>query len=207
MFDTRPTVAVFVKETSLAIYLIEQLLSNFCHVYFFSEKNEHWIKNTQHLKHNINLTLVELKDLLDMKFDYCVMDFEYLKNIKNTSFETIVKKCSLANSSLLVLPQALYEEGDREKFNAIKTAFHSVESVKTVYVGELFGPRMDLGEGFFSNAIKTALTKNTILIGRSKDFFVCYVPALAKSLVVALFSFGAKEGPLYFTAQLNQQNF
>lgn len=155
----RPLVGLFSGPNSLAVSLVENLLANFCRVEIVSNDKKNWIKRLEHIQMQglVNISSEKLARKDD--FDYAIfIDLPPQKAIDYSQQKQV--------KILTILPYRDLKKIDR--------SYHLPETVGVVFVGDLFGPRMDLTE----------------ITDLSQLQFPVFLPDVAKQITQWLFSFG-----------------
>lgn len=204
--NSRPAVSLYIKDPSLASYLVQELLVNFCQpsLYVSERDFETWRQRLSYLLQNKNFRLDVNYNVIDNKDMYSIFSLDYFdsKNIDLIN-KTIENIKSRGVRVLLLIPQdtGVYE---KEAFSFLVKEFEDYDNFKSITYAEAFGPKMLLASNGFSGLIKNAFLNRKLAV-KDEKFMLSYTPTLAKAVVKALFSFGAKNGPMYLTSEVSSQ--
>lgn len=202
-FSLRPKVALVTGDSGLGVYIIEQLLVNFCQVFLFTTDQNYWLNKTSHLKENKNFSIKNLSDENEEDFQYVIVSHDFFNKEEDLSFlEKTNSLISRETSNLLILPYAC-ESSDKKKIVvALRQNFSRYSSLKIVFLGDLYGPRMILGTNLFSEKIKQVLVDRSLDLSPDEIYFPTYSPEIAKQIAKTLFSFGTREGMLFYSHRI-----
>ena len=155
----RPLVGLFSEPSCLAVSLVENLLANFCRVEIVSRDKKTWAKKLEHVQSRGLVNISASKGIGKDVFDYALFLNFLPKEVIEYSQQNNIK-------SLAILP-----------FKDIKTIdrkYQVPDTVGIIFVGDLFGPRMEL-----ANVNDLYKLKHPVFIGDA-----------AKQITRWLFSFG-----------------
>lgn len=167
----RPVVTIFSEPNSLALSLVENLLSNFCNVNIVGSDYFVWKSLIKHLEQSGHVIVFNLDNYLPSASNYVVSFGDH-----DIPDEIIRKTSNINNSKTITLLP-------------IKNTNNKGTSSLNIYYGDLLGPRMDFREGL-SSIIKDILTTKTISINTNENYYPTFIPDLSKEIVKIMFSFG-----------------
>lgn len=196
------TAVVFSEVNILALHLVENLLNNGCVVSIIAHGESVWKKETSHLEENVNLKILNY----DQSFPAIPTHVFFISGIgiANTdryleqemleSFQKAFDYLSRLNTkSVLLLPflqNTFFQTNAVYLSQKFKTEY--LLNMTTVYLGELYGTRMQ----FLDEDPVTRILKDVVFGGVArvpqKDFFVYYsfVGDVVQDVVGKIFSFG-----------------
>lgn len=201
----RPHVTVVLSDPALGTYLVENLLSNFCEVSLIVSDVEYWRTKLKHLSENKNLKISNISILIHAQIDYLVLSKDYFKNeTQLTELSKINNHISDSTVVLTILPYFTESSEDKRISLKVFENFSFVQNLKTVFLGDLFGPRMVLGGEEFSEKLRQLLYDGNVVVGGEQYYFPTYAPLAARQIVKSLFSFGVREGVFYYSHQIKE---
>ncbi len=174
----KPLVALFSDANPLSLSIVENLLANFCRVAVFTKEVRPWQEKTFHLKKASSLEVLEEKMVSKFSPDYLIfVDLEKMRNVESITKTANIKSLFVSSCHLL----SKQNPGDVQLG----------ENIGVIYLGDIFGPRMDLEESFpLSKILKAALTKREVNFKGQTPLYPVFIPDVAKTIVKWLFSFG-----------------
>lgn len=200
----RPKVVLFLSDPSLGVYLVENLLSNFCEVFLYVKDSRYWSEKLIHLSENNYLHISENLKAHKNEASYVIVCKDFFANRSDLKNISLVNTFINSNSSVLVIiPYAAETTEDKEISLEVYKNFSFVQNLKTIFVGDIFGPRMILGLNVFSEKIRQVLS-GKLDIGLQQLYFPTFSPLLAKEIVKTLFSFGEREGVFYYSEKISE---
>lgn len=181
------TVCLFAEPNFLATNLFENLLSNNCFVTIITSDTNRWKINTSNITATNRFLIKSINDdTSNYQFNYFVFcdGFLHNKNVK-ANFSKFLKYNLKSNSkTLLVFPRELSNLLD---FRSIEIS----DNTGVVYVGDLLGPRIDVGEGLIiSKYIYNILLKREMNVPVGEILYPLFVSDAARQISKWLFSFG-----------------
>ncbi len=180
-----PVAVIVGRANFLAINLVELLLAKRCQVFIFSGATEKWVKETVHLKENLKLKIYSIEKPWPTKADYLfwLTGFGGQLSTKKVA-RRIEEFCRQTFSKFyLILPFV----GEIKK-----PVLKSDITLTTVWVGELFGPRMDFEKrGVVADVLASAILSNQVIApAPATKIYPAFVGDVARELVKSIFSFG-----------------
>lgn len=199
---------LYLKDQTLGVYLIERLLTNFCQVYLVTQRSTYWADKLRHLSQNKNIKLISFERSLKLDAAYVIFSFDFIQSKNDVGFLSAIKIRSETNNSVFlgIYPYAIETDFEIEAFKLAQDTFSDLSNIKNVYLGDVYGPRMTFGSNTFSGIFYKALVKKQAYLNSDRIFYISFAPAVTKALVRTLFSFGSKEGALYFTSQVSEKD-
>lgn len=201
----RPRVTIILNDPGLGTYLVENLLSNFCQVLLIVSDVEYWNRKLVHLSENKNLSISTISILGQDRVDYLILSQDYFKN--EAQLKLLSKVNESVNSSTVVLTILPYFSESAEEKRISLTIFENfsfIQNLKTIFLGDVFGPRMVLGGQVFSEKLRQILYDGNVVVGADQYFFPTFAPLAAKQIIKSLFSFGVREGVFYYSHQIKE---
>ena len=183
MFFKGVVVEIFSDCNFLSLSILEQLLSKHCEIVLYTRDKERWEESLSHANYQQRLRIVSSqKEEKGTPGTYCIFVHLGKKN-----FERILK------------------QAQERSLDGTKTFFitdwvnytppaDSVEShfLAKVFVGDLFGPRMDLGQqkalGDFIKAMN--IGGKGLEVSKGDAIYPTYAPDFSRQVASWLFSFG-----------------
>ncbi len=204
-FSLRVSVTVIIADPGLGTYLVETLLSSFCEVCLMVSDENLWSQRLNHLKENKNLT-IKNKSLIDSEtLNYLIISEDFFTEEKDLYFlKKVNERISSQTSILLILPYATNSSRDKGITLKVFENFSIFQNLKTIFLGDIFGPRMVLGGNSFSEKLRQILIEGLVEVGREQYYFPTFAPLAAKQIVKSLFSFGVREGVFYYSHQIKE---
>ncbi len=200
----RPKVVLFLSDPSLGVYLVENLLSNFCEVFLCVKDSGYWSEKLLHLSENNYLHITENLEAYKNEASYVIVCKDFFTTRSDLKNLLIVNAYINSNSSVLVIiPYAAETTENKEISLEIYKNFSFVQNLKTIFIGDIFGPRMVLGQNAFSEKIKEVLS-GKLVVGLQQFYFPTFSPHLAKEIVKTMFSFGEREGIFYYSEKISE---
>lgn len=138
-FAARPKVAFFFQDSSLGIYFLESLLSNYLQITIHAKNITGWETKIKHLSHNRFFGLRERKFVKSDSFSYFVLDFNEVKHFSLDDLEILYGSALVSQAKILLIAPFVFTSGDEKSaFKRINNFFENYELFKIVYVGEIF---------------------------------------------------------------------
>lgn len=170
---TRPVVTIFSEPNSLALSLIENLLSNFCRVTLVAKDTNRWRQITDHIKDTSNIVVYPLDTFVEIRTNYIVIfnKYSYPKSlIDNLEKTTSAKAISITP----IKGKKIFD----------------YQSPLNIYYGDLLGPRMDFDDEGLPGIISHILNDRNIEINTNESYYPVFIPELSREIVKIMFSFG-----------------
>ncbi|MEK7188636.1 MAG: DUF4012 domain-containing protein, partial [Patescibacteria group bacterium] len=146
------TIVVFSHPEILSINLVESLLVKGNSVYVVSTASLFWAKKTLHLKDNVNLKIVKSaglipKYLLPQKIYILAGFYQPEDEFFPREFVNAIEYCQTANASIVfVEPHFQSSYFNKEIFEFTLPNIEALVNYKLILIGDIYGPRMNLGE-------------------------------------------------------------
>jgi hypothetical protein len=171
----RPTVGIWSGQNALAIALAEKLLANLCEVVVVNKNIASWQEATKHFSNSPYFRIQKNEDGL-AKIDYsCVLGAPYKEALR-------IEEKYRAKTFLILDYRELQKRQD---------TFHLKENIGAVYVGDLFGPRMDLdSSSSVARIVEDVLFKKKVEVSLEDYVYPIPIPEAVNLIVRWLFSFG-----------------
>lgn len=183
------TIVVFSNPEILAINLIESLLIKGGSVYVISVNSLLWAKRTLHLKDNNNLKIVKSLGLIPKylfpKQIYILEGFyQQQTGFFPKDFLNAIKYSQTTNAEVvLVEPHFQSSYFNKEIFEFTLPNIEAIQNYKLILVGDIYGPRMNLGEkSLVEKMIKAASDGKTVAVPPEKYI----TPVFIKDVVIKL---------------------
>jgi hypothetical protein len=198
-----PTVAVFGEYCDALLYFIESLLTKFCKVRIYSFNPDNWIVKTNHINKDSPLGFHPLsKESSFENADYIVCSVigpSGTKVKKQAVDEAMALSSKYSSKTYFFAPLIYFDKETPSLVEYIRKRNLSENLyAQTIFIGETYGPRMDVSPLRFSEVAQNVACANFVSLER-RVFYPVFLPDLAKSLVILFFSFGppAEEVAIY----------
>lgn len=172
----------------LAINLLENLLANNCLVNIFTSDVDSWNFRTSHIaakdKFNISDIKFYKKGFSSYRYFICLSGFLKMETAAKfvKQFLELIYTDDL--KAFIILPKDIFYEVDN--------LFENIsENIGVVYVGDLLGPRIDLGSDLkISDYLNSIVEKRQLCFPVGEVIYPLFVSDVAKQIVKWLFAFG-----------------
>lgn len=179
-------VCLYSDPNFFALSILENLLSKNCLVNIITEDINGWKKLTI----NLNRTKFGVTQLgnnfVKQKYKYAIYLGGFLKTEKTyDGYKNFLEDGSIQNiKSAAIFP---FEKFDFD----VSKSLPINDNLSIVYIGDLFGPRMDLGSDLFVSAtFRQMLFERKLIAGIGESFYPIFASDAAKTISNWLFSFG-----------------
>lgn len=187
--EFRPTVLLSCNPDGLGISLVEKLLTNFCRVKIYSKEIEKWQSITSHINQK---NFLEITSDPKGEMDYFLfVDYYLTHNLKDYE-EAILLGKKFRTKNLFVLPYATLEKKEEKYLQVKKFIKQHGSDFGQLFIGDVFGPRMDYQEGDLVSEVLLSATSERKIIFPSQEvsFYPLLFSEVAGEVTRALFSFG-----------------
>ncbi|MBX4206107.1 DUF4012 domain-containing protein, partial [Candidatus Microgenomates bacterium] len=213
------TAIIFSGVNIFSLHLVEFLLTNSCQVYVVSYDHEDWKKQLEHLSHNPNLVIFADNRYLPPAANYVfsvngiglTTEKKYTESeIENYISWAIDYANTYGSKACFVLPYLLandYEQLSHVVY--IKQKANLPQKSFTVFLGELYGTRMQFTDGgLITRVIKETIFKGLVVLpSKNQNVYYLYVDDAVKEVVKKLFSFGFPHKEIVLAESDNVYNF
>ena len=176
--STKPRVVIFSAYNPLALSVVEMLLQKQCEVILFSKETDLWRENTSHIE-SPQLIVGDTVGGFSRIPDYIIV---FAPN-PGIEMGALLSKGEGASKIFFVCPT---QAGPGWR-NAL---------VNTIYVRDLYGPRMEFGRTGLSFILAQAAAGGPSHVPTGSTFYPTYIQDAAKEIVRMLLSFGPPSGEI-----------
>lgn len=178
-------VTIFSDSNFLSINILESLLAKNCFVNIITEDVAGWQEKTTHINNRSRLSVLGIKGSPQEVTSYTIIVEGFLRGMPYEAINEIFRKYNLSESkNLIIIPL--------EKFSFSEDShFRISENTGIIYVGDIFGPRMDLESDLLApRLIESVMSDRKITLGVGELIYPVFVPDVARIITKWLFSFG-----------------
>jgi len=180
-------VCLYSEPNFLAVNVLENLLANNCYINIVTKDTEGWYSRTTNIAAKNRFSIIDIKSFSNnIVFQYYIVLFGFLsKESVLKDFGVFVKNVNYnSKKTIFVFPYEIYE----------KTKLFNLETnpnMGIIYVGDLVGPRIDLGSDLKIANYISEIIDNRIFSPPVGDVtYPIFVSDAAKQIVKWLFAFG-----------------
>lgn len=205
-FSLRTKVTVILSDPLLGSYLVEALLASFCEVSLVVADVNYWRTKMSYLVENQSLHIQDLSSLGHETIKYLILSAGIIKNENDLKVLSRIEECINQETVLLtVLPYSTDSTSEKNLVLKVFKHFSYLQNLKSIFLGDLYGPRMILGDNPFSEKLRQIALDGNVVVTTDQFYFPTFAPDAAKQIVKTLFGFGVKEGVLYYSHSIKEK--
>ena len=187
-------VCLFSDPNFLSLNILENLLAEGCTVNIITDNEKLWKIKTLNLSNDSKYLITSIaKYHLISNFSYAIFCGGFIKRNQAISyFKKFIANKNFGNSkSLAIFP---FEISPFKSASKISLS----DNAGIVYVGDLFGPRIDLGSDLLlPRLMNEMIQKRSLTLGVGEVFFPVFVPDVSRLITKWLLSFGPYGKSIY----------
>ncbi len=180
------TVYIFSDPNFLAVNILENLLAKNCLVNIITSDKKTWEEKTLHISNRSKFWVTSSKDVSKLIHpNYAIFCGGFInKEEAFEGFKNFIRSPILSGSkTLAIFP---FEASEN-----IKKVVPRGDESGVIYLGDLFGPRMDLGSDLLApRLVNEILGRRTITLGVGEVLYPLFCPDAARTITKWIFSFG-----------------
>lgn len=193
-FGGRPVCVLISDANFVAFNLVEFLLSQHCVVFVYSNQPEIWAKELAGLKDNEFLKIFSLKNKIVESADYLFFTTGFSSNPSLVGMPAAISLAKKTDAKFFViLPFVLGNDTQEIVVKSVKEKLEKTPcNATTVYLGEVFGPRMENTSNWLSTKLILEAAKGEDLTATLIDdeIYPVFIGDAIRTLVKACLSYG-----------------
>lgn len=178
-------ISIFSDANFFAVNILETLLSRNCFINILTDDVKGWNKITEHLTNRSHFAVLSERKNFPDNFNYCIIISGFRKGDPYEKINEVYKKHPLGNSkNLILMPFEKFSFSQNSRFNPS-------DNTGVIYVGDMFGPRMDLDSDLMAAyMVSNIISNRRMKLGVGELIYPLFAPDVAKTIAKWLFSFG-----------------